>query len=909
MELFCSPEHRELHLNREASEALERLRETLAWEAQRDLEPDKSAVVPFKAKPAPPRVKWEQPQAQPMAEPQPPSVVEPQPQSAVESQLAQLQAKEATQETSLTLEIASLGEAVETSKGMDLPEAPVLHELPSPQNQPAYPLQSYAAVPISAAVQMPVSPAPKPLLQTSPSLEIASLGESVGTSKGIDLPEAPVLHELPAPRNQPASPLQSFAAVPISAAVKLPISPAPKPLLQTSPSLVLDVSPAQSPLEVTPVASQATWRPVPQGYPPVVVSASATLVLDANGADLIPLRMGEPCRGGGPPPPPQSAAIEPRSRPPQLPSRQVKHRSAWEVSALFAPPPQAPACDPAWGDRQGSGPALPQLAGILLPRRDVVRMAPSARQENFGALSSFPFFAAAPDRPLVPANELFAAPPEHVPAAISLRRTLSTGKAPSTSQALALVRAPRPLAIDSTTPLHCEPPAGEVDSEWLQMAVASQLPRAGTVLAQAAIGLCQAADSVPLGWSSAAHFPPAVDSTTPAWLQTAVAELPRGATVLLSPAIGLSLAADSVPLGWSSAASLRCEPPAGEVDSEWLQMDVASQLPRADTVLLSPAIGLSLAADSVSLGCSSAAHVPPAVETAGAVSSAIPFVLLSRTWSLAPPAMQWWSSTRPVWREACRLPVPVSEQQGEGSVAHFHPSHPSPMSLVTWSHSLSISIPACKPSNLGRPAPIGISANPGRTHALLPWSPSRRGHRLTPLLPEPNGVTWAPDAPMQAALKPPVIKPIRPGRQGTAPPSLVTVRVQPAAMPMLPSASAHFGIELGTGLAVSGRSSEDALKLACVDMAHGTSRMARELRAESSAVLPSFLARRPVPPIGLAPCTHRLWWCALPPVQTVNLVQPFSALKRLSWSVTASLPGASPTGLTERLGLTPVRPR
>lgn len=649
---------------------------------------------------------------------------------------------------------------------------------------------------------MPVAePQAKAAQETLRTLDIASLVEAVEKTNGSDLSEARFLLEAPAPRNQPASALKSYAEEPISAIVRLPVSPTQGPSLRTSSSLVLDVSRVPSAVEATPAASQVAWRSVPQGYPPVVVSASATLVLDSNGADLIPLPMGEPCRGKGPIPTPQTDAIETPSRQPRLPSRQANQRQASEVSAFLDCPPQAPACDPSWKGRQGRGPALPPLAGMLNQQSDVARMVPPAKPENFRALPGFPFFAEAPAAP-VPPKQIRVAAAAHLSAAIALRRALCTEKVPSTPRALALARSPSPQAIHSTTPLPCDPSFSEVNSAWLQIVVANELPRAATVLPAAPIGL-------------------------------------------------------------------------------------------------------SLAADAVPLECSSATNFPPSVETAAAVASPLPFLLLSRTLSIAAPALPLWSSTRPLWREACRLPAPVNEQQCAPSAAYLLPSHPSPWSLVTWAHSLSISLPACNPSNLARPALIGISANQGRTQALRPWSPSQRGYRLTPLLPQPNGIPWAPAAPMQASLRPPAIKPIRPGGEGTAPPRLATVRVQPASMPALPLASVPFGIESATGFMVLAASSEDTLKLACMDVAHRASRTAWELRAESRAVLPSVLGRRRAPAIGLAPCSHRFRWGAIPPVQTVSAIQPFSALKPLACSVTACLPGSGPTGLTQRQGWFP----
>jgi hypothetical protein len=346
------------------------------------------------------------------------------------------------------------------------------------------------------------------------------------------------------------------------------------------------------------------------------------------------------------------------------------------------------------------------------------------------------------------------------------------------------------------------------------------------------------------------------------------------------------------PKAIDSPTPLRSDPSFGGVNSPWLQIALVSQLPRAASLRPSVPIGLRLATDAVPLECLSARTVPPALATGAAVTNAPPFLLLSAPSSIASPAMPFWSTTRPLWREACRLPA-----QRTQSAAYLHPSHPSPWSLVTWSHSLSISIPVCNPSNLGSPAPIGLRANQSPTPALQPWSPSRRGYRLNPLLPQPNRVVWAPVRPLQAILRPPTIEAIRPGSEGTSPPGLITVRVQPATMPVLPLTSVLVGIEPVTALAVLGPSSEDTLKLARMDVPHPASRVTRELGPESNTVLPSFSAGPHAPAIGLPTCSHRLWWGAIPPAQTIGTVQPFSVLKRLAWSVTAGLPPSPTAGV------------
>lgn len=77
-------------------------------------------------------------------------------------------------------------------------------------------------------------------------------------------------------------------------------------------------------------------------------------------------------------------------------------------------------------------------------------------------------------------------------------------------------------------------------------------------------------------------------------------------------------------------------------------------------------------------------------------------------------------------------------------------------------------------------------------------------------------------------------------------------------------------------------------------MAHGTLRAAWDLRVESHTVLPSFSAETHAPAIGLALSSHRGWWCAMPPAQTVSMVQPFLAQNRLAASLTARLPDSGP---------------
>src|SRR5580700_2520189 len=225
---------------------------------------------------------------------------------------------------------------------------------------PAEPVEATPTV-VSPLVE---AQARKAVEEAAPTLEIASLIDAVGSATGNDLPQAPFLHELPVRQDRADTRLASYAEELVTASVSLPVSSMQQRKLRSSSSsssssMTLDVTPAQPPVELPRAVSQPTWRPVPEGYPPVVVSAFATLVLDSNQAELIALPLGEPCRGKGPVPlVPHTSAIEPPAMHPRLPSQQESLRPASDVPVLLARPPQAPYVS-AWEPRVGSGSALP----------------------------------------------------------------------------------------------------------------------------------------------------------------------------------------------------------------------------------------------------------------------------------------------------------------------------------------------------------------------------------------------------------------------------------------------------------------------------------------------------------------------------------------------------------------------
>jgi hypothetical protein len=565
--------------------------------------------------------------------------------------------------------------------------------------------------------------------------------------------------------------------------------------------MTLDVTPAQPPVELPRAVSQPTWRPVPEGYPPVVVSAFATLVLDSNQAELIALPLGEPCRGKGPVPlVPHTSAIEPPAMPPRLPSQQESLRPTSEVPVLLARPPQAPYVR-AWEPRLGSGAALPAITGALAPEGALLKMLEPARHQYQGSLPSFSFLAEIADMP-VSKTERRIASVAPLPASIVPVHKLWTDQAPLIARTLPLAEVPSQLAEDSSTAMRYEPSSDAVASGWQPIIVDSQLP---------------------------------------------------------------------------PIASVR-------------------QLGSFE---------LTLATEALALGRSVAPNFPPNVEIVPAVPGTVSILLLSTPSHSAELAMPLWSGMRPVSCQVFRQPAPQNGPWSTFSAAHLHPTLPSPLSLVTWSQSLAISIPACSPSTLSKPAPIELIADPGRVHALRPWAPSRRGHRLIPLLPQPGGVSWFPVAPLETPLRPPTLKPILPGSQGTAPPRLAGVRVAAASMPMLPAASSPFVILSVTGPVVRGVCPEETTKLVSINMAYGSALRSRELPPESGTLLLSFSAERYTPAIAVASSSSRIWCDPIPGVPSVGNVQPFLSLQRLAWAVTARLPEVDPMELTPAQRLSP----
>ncbi len=396
----------------------------------------------------------------------------------------------------------------------------------------------WPANPEPAQAEIVVEPQTRDAAQdASPTLEITSLIGAVGTNTGSDLPEAPFLPERSASHFRPAFPLESYAGQAVSPRVQLADSLTAEVPFQTLPSPVLNVSPNRPQVEIAPIASQATWRLVPQGYPPVMVSASATLLLDASEAKLIPLQLGDPCRGEAPVPPFETAAIHTPFRHPLMPARQP----TFHASTTVTRPPQAPARDPSWIPRLGAGYAAPALTGMLHPQADVLGMVPLARHGSLGSFPNFPSFMATPNIPMS-LREIQIAPVAHLPAALIPRNPVAKKKPRPASSPRALGDAPSQFIVESVSPLLCEPSFGRVTSPWLETAVDDRLPRTPTVPPSEFSGLSPANDAIALQCSSATNTQPAVEIASP------ITSVPP----FLIPARPLPVAAPVMPLASST---------------------------------------------------------------------------------------------------------------------------------------------------------------------------------------------------------------------------------------------------------------------------------------------------------------------------------------------------------------------
>ena len=347
------------------------------------------------------------------------------------------------------------------------------------------------------------------------------------------------------------------------------------------------------------------------------------------------------------------------------------------------------------------------------------------------------------------------------------------------------------------------------------------------------------------------------------------------------------------------SASIDVVPRVGDTGS-WVRFLVpCPELPR---IGLAHATSIGLKRDMLvaPVGLEIAASAPPTPKIETSIAGTLPYLLLRQTLSVVEPAMRLSAVTILLDRQPQRPAESFREQQVACSVGHLQPSRPSPFSLVTWSRSLSISIPDSRATNLAKPATIAMAASEGYAQALRWWTPSRRGYRINPSLPQITATIPAPFAPMHASIRLPSPKPIRPGREGTEPPRLVAVRVQPAAMPVrqqrspLPASIPGIGLSLCPGI---------ALGLGCVDAGNPASSWTWELRTGIDTVLPGLETIKSTPAISWAPYGEQGWQRPILPATSHSSVHPFPHLKRLSRSVTASIPDAMETRVVQLLRL------
>ena len=459
-----------------------------------------------------------------------------------------------------------------------------------------------------------------------------------------------------------------------------------------------------SPVEAPPVASNVTWAEVPKGYPPVILSASAKLVLDLDAPELMPLAWSQVDIQTAAPIP-QLAEVATPSLEPMLPIA-CRAGDLDNLAAGLAPAPSFyPAVSgPSSEAQSGLGPVPPAPAGPLSSESDVIRMLPAVTPESRRCLRTVQLY-----------SPLLSAP-----------------------------AAPKQLSVASSTPIP-----------------ATIAPRRDT------------------------HIRP---------------EAPTVGRTLLS-------AAAFCAVDWTTQRR-----PGSPASGEFLEAVCHGEIerPRALLAQASTSIGLKPGMDAAPVGCQIAPGLPQTLETAASIAAALPFALATQTVSMVAPALQPSTATRLVGREAQRLPRAVSERRAALSAAHLQPARPSPLSLVTWSRSLGIAMPASRHSNLGRPAAIGVRAIQGPADTLQPWPPSRRGYQVSPSLPHPMANTWAPTAPMWASLRPPIIQPIRPGSEGTATPRLFAFHVQAAEMPVQPVGSDAARSRFVPGLSLSAPAAFDS---------------------------------------------------------------------------------------------------
>ncbi len=340
------------------------------------------------------------------------------------------------------------------------------------------------------------------------------------------------------------------------------------------------------------------------------------------------------------------------------------------------------------------------------------------------------------------------------------------------------------------------------------------------------------------------------------------------------------------PVTTGDPRQIRDELPLAESLAVGPRSAVGSEPPRIPGAPVSMRTELKGAAVPVTLEYSSISGSVQAVEMSATFVSAPPEPLLPHPSSIPALRLPWCSGIERIVLRAPDLASISGETRPAPSAAYLHPSLPSPLSLVTWSQSISVMIQTCEPSYLNRTAPVAWSAPPMRVPGLRPSGPGR-GQRLTPLLPVPGSVAETAVAPTPGSQWPLVVYPIRPSADGTAAPDVIANRLLAASMPALPGALSAADGGSQTGPATSGPMREDTYGFLSRDMAPVACTALGEWWSDFGAVLPAWRGRRYAPAMTLAPRSPEVTCGSCPPVETRATIQPFGAVPRLAWSLIA----------------------
>lgn len=752
---FCSLEHQELHYGG-GTAAFERLRDSFDNTPAKKPDP-KHAREGTIFEPA----KW-QTQTGPPAAPQ------------------QIEVVETVERGSASLEIAALGNAISDTSESDslaVEASEQVHEVTEASS-----VRELAALIEGVGNNEGSAPqfteaAAQEDEDAAPALVVSGPMDSAETAIESEPPEAWFLRDLRAVQDRRSLSLKSPVAEPISTVIEGPTTTARDLLSRGSWPVVVDIS-AKSTVDAGTLGANPTWGDVPPGYPPVIVSGSATLVLDSKAAGFVPLPPGECCPGTGPARLFANDAIEPPAREPELPLTQLDQRSAPDLPALLERPFAASELRQ---PRQWFGTILPVPMDALIPECPVVRRFAVARQEYGGVPPASAFAVVA--SPAAMGWNAVVTPGAHLPAATMLRR-------PQNSEEMGSISGSLGLANTNS----------------------------------------------------------------------------RGTTDLVGAIAG------------GSASIVETYP--------WVEFEVDGWRPQTSTVRPQIPQGLPADTNTITVGHSIATFTPPTIDTAAAEVTVAP-CLHSTQLSIGAPSLPQSSEPLPLQGGARPLPVAVDESQYAKAITHLQPSLPSPWSLITWAPSLAISIPAAERSILGTAAQVEAIANQGTVEGLRPWSPGQRCYRLMPSLPQPGVIASMPEAPAQAPVQLLAMKSLAPGSEGTSPPDLASVRVQPVSMSVLALKAFPGPRVLEIVPPLSGLSLEDGIQLTGAFQNHLG--IFSDLHAECPAVLPAFVPNQAAHAPRPVPSNDRIWGEPIPPDKALDPIKPFSAVHRVPESMSASL--------------------